>query len=201
MYHVHHHDPEQAITEFLRGADLDADPKCAFAIPYTVLLHGSNTLSMEEAVSIFLPFFDPLLALAKAGDTEAMVMVAEAVRYGFAEDEDTPYLQWLYLARANGNKRAGELLCELDEIANPLAPLPQARNAEGSGGIYRDADVSDLPPCDVPAGIFENRVLAANPDPLFLAGLALDEEEAVAVEKIYRRYSKSGKWIPEKKIR
>lgn len=201
MYHVRHHDTEQALTAFLQGVEEDGDPKCAFAIPYTVLFYGSPTLSMEEAVSIFLPLFPSLLALAKGGDSEAMVMVAEAVRYGFTEDEDTPYLYWLYLARARGNKRAGELLHELDEIANPLPPLPQARNAEGSGGIYRDADVADLPLCDAPSRPFDNRVLAANPDPLFLAGLALDEEEATAVKTIYRRYCRNGSWIPEKKIR
>ena len=200
MYHIRHQEPEEALTAFLHGVEQDEDPKCAFALPYTVLLHGSNTLSFEEAVSIFLPFFTPLLALAKMGDAEAMVMVAEAVRYGFAEDEDTPYLYWLYLARARGNKRAGELLRELDGIADPTPPLPQARNAEGSGGIYRDADVEDLPLCDTPSGAFDNRVLAANPDILTLSSLSLDGKEAKQVERIYRRYCKNGSWIPEKKI-
>lgn len=200
MYHVRHHDTEQALTAFLHGAEVDGDPKCAFAIPYTVLFYGSPTLSMEEAVSIFLPLFPALLALAKGGDSEAMVMVAEAIRYGFAEDEDTPYLYWLYLARARGNKRAGELLRELDGIADPTPPLPQARNAEGSGGIYRDADVEDLPLCDTPSGAFDNRVLAANPDMLTLTALSLDGKEAKQVERIYRRYCKNGSWIPEKKI-
>lgn len=200
MYHVRHHDTEEALTVFLCGVEQDADAKCAFAIPYTILLHGSHTLSMEEAVSIFQPFYPSLLALAQKGDVEAMVMVAEAIRYGFAEDEDTPYLYWLYLARARGNRRAGELLHELDEIAAPVAPMPQARNAEGSDGIYRNADLEDIPLCDAPAGAFDNRVLAANPDPLFLSGLALDGKEAAAVTKIYRRYCKNGKWIPEKEI-
>ena len=200
MYHIRHHDTEEALTAFLCGVEQDADAKCAFALPYTILLHGSHTLSFEEAVSIFHPFFPTLLTLAQRGDEEAMVMVAEALRYGFAEDEDTPYLYWLYLARSRGNRRAGELLQELDEIAAPAAPLPQARNAEGSEGILRDADLEDLPLTDVPQDAYDNRILSANPDMLVLSALSLEPTEAKQVERIYRRYCKHGKWIPEKKI-
>lgn len=200
MYYIRHNDTESALTAFIRGMD-EGDAKCAFAIPYTILLYGSHTLDMDEAVAMFLPFLNDLREMAQKGDVDAMVMLAEALRYGFAEDEDTPYLYWLYLARTRGSRRAGEILYELDEVANPLPPLPQQRNAEGSGGIFLDADLQDIPLTDVPVGIFEDRVLSANPDPLFLAGLALEKEEAVAVDKIYRRYCKNGKWIPEKKIR
>ena len=203
MYYIRHRDIEEALNAFIRGVDDDGDAKCAFAIPYTLMLHGSCTLEMDEGISIFLPHFDNLRALARAGDVEAMVMVAEALRYGFAEDEDTPYLYWLHLARARGNRRAGEILYELDAQANPLPPPPQARNAEGSEGIYRDADLADIPLSDVPAHLFEDRVLSANPDPLVLASLSLDgtEDECGAIERIYRRYCKNGRWIPEKKIR
>jgi hypothetical protein len=110
---------EDAITEFIKGLDR-GDVRCAYGLIYVALMIGSHTLSYYEATEIFEQNYDKIRALAENGDSEAMLIVAESARYGFAECEE-PYMFWLMEAAKCGNARAKALICEIErEDDTPL---------------------------------------------------------------------------------
>jgi hypothetical protein len=106
------HDVERALTAFIGGVDRGF-AKCGFGILKIAVEIGTNTLTEDEALSIFLSCYDEIRLMADGGDDEAMVMVAEAIRYGVADDDD-PYFLWLWRAFELGNIAAADILAELD---------------------------------------------------------------------------------------
>ena len=110
---------ERALTVFLQGVD-KGFAKCAYGIVQAVTTQGSPTFTQEEAISIFNESYEKIKALASQGDTEAMVMVAEGIRYAFVDDEDEPYLFWLNKAKEMGNKDAEFILEEIDKLYEPI---------------------------------------------------------------------------------
>ena len=76
---------------------------------------------------IFQSAYPGIKALAEDGDTEAMLMVADGIRYGFVDD-DEPYMYWINRAAALGNAKAAEAEAEYDREENPLY-LPDPANA------------------------------------------------------------------------
>jgi hypothetical protein len=85
------------------------------------------TVSEDEAISIFLSAYPCIKALAEGGDTEAMLMVADGIRYGFVDD-DEPYMYWISRASALGDAKAVEAEAEYDTEEFPLY-LPDPANA------------------------------------------------------------------------
>ena len=119
------HDVEEAITAFISGLER-GDCKCAYGIVRAVMQFGSYTMTDDEAISIFASSYSEIRLLAEEGDTEAMVMVAEGIRYGFVDDDDEePYLFWLFKAAALGDKDALSIIEELDLPSGAFA-LPSA---------------------------------------------------------------------------
>ena len=115
---------EEAITTFIVGLDHGC-VKCAYGVIHTVMNHCSYTMTEDEAISIFSSSYAKIKLLAQEGDTEAMVMVAEGIRYGFVDDYDEPYLFWLTRAAELGDKGAMAIIEELDLSDDPWA-LPGA---------------------------------------------------------------------------
>ena len=76
---------------------------------------------------IFQSAYPKIKALAEGDDTEAMLMVADGIRYGFVDD-DEPYMYWISRASALGNAKAAEAEAEYDREENPLY-LPDPANA------------------------------------------------------------------------
>ena len=76
---------------------------------------------------IFQSAYPGIKALAEGCDTEAMLMVADGIRYGFVDD-DEPYMYWISRASALGNAMAAEAEAEFDREENPLY-LPDPANA------------------------------------------------------------------------
>lgn len=114
---------EEALTILVTGLEL-GHPKCAYGIVHTVVNFGSYTMSEDEAVSIFRSNYAQIKCLAEEGDTEAMVMVAEGMRYGFVDEDDSePYIFWLTKAAESGDKDAMALIEELD-ISDGLWEVP-----------------------------------------------------------------------------
>ena len=103
---------EKALTTFIRGIDR-GEAKCAFGVLKIVTDIGTPTFLEQEAVDIFTARYFDILAMAEDGDDEAMVMVAEAIRCGFVDD-DEPYFMWLYRARSLGNADAAAILAEVE---------------------------------------------------------------------------------------
>jgi hypothetical protein len=90
-----------------------------------VLNNGSITVTEDEAISIFQSAYPDIKALAGGGDTEAMLMVAEGIRYGFVDD-DEPYMYWVSRASALGDAKADKILDEYDREESPLyLPSPE----------------------------------------------------------------------------
>ena len=74
---------------------------------------------------IFQSAYQDIKLLAENGDTEAMLMVADGIRYGFVDD-DEPYMYWISRASALGNAKAAEAEVEYDREENPLyLPSPE----------------------------------------------------------------------------
>lgn len=171
--HVKINEVEEAITAFIAGLDR-GDAKCAYGLVHTVINRGSYTVTEEEAISMFSSSYPGLRLLAREGDPEAMVMVAEGIRYGFVDEEDEPYLFWLIKAAELGHEGAMAILEELDLSDDPWA-LPGAAVAvtadalEGMDATDRlllddlpePGGVEDMP--DVTA-IPEEHVLLDEPD-------------------------------------
>ena len=116
--YVENNDVEKAITTFIAGLDHGC-VKCAFGVIHTLMSHRSYTMTEDEAISIFDSSYSDIKRLAEEGDTEAMVMVAEGIRYGFVEDDDEPYLFWLMKAAELGDKSA---MSVMEELGMPYDP-------------------------------------------------------------------------------
>ena len=131
-------DVERALTTFISGVD-NGCPKCAFGVLKIAIEISTRTLTEDEAISIFNSCYDEIHSLADGGDDEAMIMVAEAIRYGIVEDED-PYFMWLWRAFELGNTDAADMLSELDR--EMLAE--EMMLGAGSGLIALSEGVTDL---------------------------------------------------------
>ena len=110
-------DIEGAISLFISGVD-NGEYKCAFGLLWTVFSLGSYTFTLDEAIEIYESVYSELKNLAENGDSDAMIMVAEGIRYGFVYDDDQPYLYWLHTAGNLGNPLAEKLICEVEEDAD-----------------------------------------------------------------------------------
>ena len=123
---------EDALTTLVAGLDHGED-KCSFTLLMTLMKHTSPTFTEDEAIEIFEARYPTFRRLAEEGDAESMFIVAEAIRYGFAED-DEPYMFWLTRASELGYDEATELLCDLercDEIdALLMSPSPEGFSGE-----------------------------------------------------------------------
>ena len=109
---VENKDVEGALDCFVAGLER-GHIKCAYGIVHAVTTYGSPTMTDEEAISIYNASYEKIKLLAEEGDTEAMVMVADGIRYGFVEDDDEPYSYWLEKA-AEGGCREALVLLEAD---------------------------------------------------------------------------------------
>ena len=118
MGYLKNDDVENAITTFFSGLER-GHVKCAFGPIHTLMRYRSYTMTEDEAISIFASSYLKIKLLAQNGDTEAMVIVAEGIRYGFVEDDDEPYLFWLTRAAELGDKSAMTIIEELDTPDNP----------------------------------------------------------------------------------
>ena len=125
---------EEAITTFLAGLDR-GHVKCAYGIIRTVMNLGSYTMSYDEAISIFDSSFSSIKLLAEEGDTEAMVIVAEGMRYGFVDCDDEPYFFWLTKAAELGDADAAAILAELDALYSPIALPPASSSTDGTASV------------------------------------------------------------------
>lgn len=163
---------EEALTTLIAGLER-GESKCAFGILHAVTHFCSYTVSEEEGITIFKTYSPCIRSLAQAGDTEAMVMVAEGTRLGFVEDEDEPYLYWLTKAAALGDLHADAILRELEESDDPFA-LPDLSECLLEGGadetdlllLAQDAEDIDLP---------EEHVLLEEPDFVLREQFGIDE--------------------------
>ena len=127
-------DTERRISSFIKGLD-GGDPKCAFRLLDTVINVGSTTVTEDEAISIFQSAYPGIKALAEGDDTEAMLMVADGIRYGFVDD-DEPYMYWISRASALGNAKAAER-SELHLNDESLAVVPVSEQ------ILKDCEIPD----------------------------------------------------------
>ena len=90
-----------------------------------ILNNGSTTVTEDEAILIFQSAYPGIKALAEGDDTEAMLMVADGIRYGFVDD-DEPYMYWVNRASALGDAKADKLLDEYDREESTLyLPSPE----------------------------------------------------------------------------
>lgn len=164
---------DEAITTFIAGLDHGC-VKCAYGVIHTVMNHSSCAMTEDEAISIFSSSYSKIKLLAEDGDTEAMVMVAEGIRYGFVDDCDEPYLFWLTKAAELGDKGAISIIEELDLSDDPRA-LPgatslvtaEARDSRDSTEMILLDDRLDLEAVDDMedvAVIPEDHVLIDEPD-------------------------------------
>ena len=105
---------------------------------------GSITVTEDEAISIFQSFYPNIKAIAEGGDTEAMLMVAEGIRYGFVDD-DEPYMYWISRASALGDAKAVKLSEEYDREESPLY-LPSPESMPERYGQHTKDDVLAVVP-------------------------------------------------------
>ena len=108
---------------------------------------GSITVTEDEAISIFQSAYPDIKALAEGGDTEAMLMVAEGIRYGFVDD-DEPYMYWVNRASALGDAKADKLLDEYGREENPLylpspESLPESYEQDTKDDVFAVVPVSE----------------------------------------------------------
>lgn len=75
----------------------------------------------DEVLGIFQEAYPNIRRLATEGDTEAMVMVAQSIRYGFIEDDEEPFFFWLIRAMQLGDEQAKSIVEEIERLENPLA--------------------------------------------------------------------------------
>ena len=93
---------------------------------------------------IFQSAYPGIKALAEGCDTEAMLMVADGIRYGFVDD-DEPYMYWISRASALGNAMAAEAEAEYDREENPLYLPDPANAAEKSKMHINDESLAVVP--------------------------------------------------------
>ena len=164
---------EAALTTLVAGLDHGED-KCAYYLLRILLEHTTPTFTEDEAISIFKDRYPYIRNLAEDGDAEAMLIVAEAIRYGFAED-DEPYMFWLTRASEQGYDEATLLLCELERNEEIDALPPPKSDREGN--IPYDATLSLV--CSAGAGasstdeLASECVLIAEPDVTLLEELGI----------------------------
>ena len=142
---LENNDVEGAITAFIAGLDRGY-VKCAYGVIHTVMTQGSYMMTEDEAISIFTSNYPDLRLLAEYGDTEAMVMVAEGIRYGFVEDSE-PYLYWLNMAAEKGDADAVEIMKELgaddDPFDDPIM-VPNALNGDSVDELELPTDTAPI---------------------------------------------------------
>ena len=166
-------DIERRISSFIKRFDR-GDPKCAFRLLDTVINVGSITVTEDEAILIFQSAYQDIKALAEDGDTEAMLMVADGIRYGFVDDEE-PYMYWISRASALGNAKAAEAEAEFDREENPLY-LPDPVNA--AERYVNDESLAVVPVSENTANdseIPDDRVLIADADFLVREELGIND--------------------------
>ena len=174
---------EEALTAFIAGVDHGC-PKCAFGLLYTVFEHGSYTLSVDEAIGIFDAFYPDIRSLADGGDDDAMVMVAQGIRYGFINDYDEPYMLWLAMAARLGNTDAMSIIREIEMMEEPVAlPPPPDADGEGEGGgssamVLSDGCTSIVYAADTAATLNADRVLISDADWLVYEALGIEDAGA-----------------------
>ena len=161
---------ENAITVFMSGINR-GDPKCAYGILDVVMHHGSYTISDNEAASIYRASFPEIKLLAQNGDAEAMVMVAQGLRYGIVQDEEYPYAFWLSEAVRLGNEWATTVIKDIEDGGEPwvLAESTEAisdnmlKGMDATDMLLFDygADLDDL---DIPSNELQESVLLSETD-------------------------------------
>jgi hypothetical protein len=126
---------------------------------------------------IFQSAYPGIKALAEGDDTEAMLMVADGIRYGFVDD-DEPYMYWISRASALGNAKAAEAEAEYDREENPLYLPDPANAAERSKMHINDESLAVVPvserilkDCEIP----DECVLIADADFLVREELGIDD--------------------------
>ena len=119
--------------------------------------YKSHTLTDDEALYIFESNYKDIKKLAEDGDAEAMVMVAESIKNGFAED-DEPYMYWIQRASESGDAVAISLI----------------REEEDDGD---DADLFDEKTADKFVDQLKDTVLQSDPDETVLDDLGLLEHK------------------------
>ena len=126
---------------------------------------------------IFQSAYPGIKALAEGCDTEAMLMVADGIRYGFVDD-DEPYMYWISRASALGNAMAAEAEAEFDREENPLYLPDPANAAERSKMHINDEPLAVVPvserilkDCEIP----NECVLIAEADFLVREELGIDD--------------------------
>ena len=138
---------------------------------------GSITVTEDEAISIFQSAYQDIKSLADGGDTEAMLMVAEGIRYGFV-DVDEPYMYWVSRASALGDAKADKLLDEYDREESPLyLPSPETM-PERYGQDTKDDVLAVVPVSEKKLNIGEipnECVLIADADFLVRDELGIDD--------------------------
>lgn len=126
---------------------------------------------------IFQSAYPGIKALADGGDTEAMLMVADGIRYGFVDD-DEPYMYWINRAAALGNAKAAEAEADYDREENPLY-LPDPANAAERSKMHINDESLDVVPvserilkdCEIP----DECVLIAEADYLVREELGIND--------------------------
>ena len=126
---------------------------------------------------IFQSAYPGIKVLAEGCDTEAMLMVADGIRYGFVDD-DEPYMYWISRASALGNAMAAEAEAEYDREENPLYLPDPANAAEKSKMHINDESLAVVPvserilkDCEIP----DECVWIAEADYLVREELGIDE--------------------------
>ena len=126
---------------------------------------------------IFQSAYPGIKALAEGCDTEAMLMVADGIRYGFVDD-DEPYMYWISRASALGNAMAAEAEAEFDREENPLYLPDPANAAERSELHINDESLAVVPvserilkDCEIP----DECVLIAEADYLVREELGIND--------------------------
>ena len=126
---------------------------------------------------IFQSAYQDIKALAEGDDTEAMLMVANGIRYGFVDD-DEPYMYWISRASALGNAKAAEAEAEYDREENPLylpspETMPERYEQDTKDDVLAVVPVSDriLKDCEIP----DECVLIAKADFLVREELGIND--------------------------
>ena len=140
------------------------DEKCAFGVMFLANMVGSHTITESEALEIFRQYYADIRRMADQGDPEAMVMVAQSIRYGFDDDPQEPYVFWLQKASELGYVPADELLQEVetfDPFELDVKPMIE--------------DDGETPPPDPYDDVVHDRILESDDlDKSSLEGLDVD---------------------------
>ena len=105
---------------------------------------GSITVTEDEAISIYQSAYPGIKALAEGGDTEAMLMVADGIRYGFVDD-DEPYMYWISRASALGDAEALRAESEYDRAESVICLSSPSSMPEGYAQHANDEALAIVP--------------------------------------------------------